>query len=1031
MNLGTATTITLTAGQGSAGGGLVAYKAEGSVTLAATDGALSTASTGGAGVGLTVSAATADHFAFTTQPSGAVYKTAFTTQPVVKTTDPFGNLSTVGLGSSVSVTLSLTTGTGPLAGTTSLDIGTAHGNGTVTYSGLQINKAENGDVLTANASGFTGKASSAFNVSKATLTVAATGIEKIYDGTTAATVTLSDNRFSGDVLTDSYTTATFADRNVANGTAVSVSGLAITGTDSSNYQLSSTTASTSANITRKALTVTGITAASTIYDGTTTAKLSGTAAFATAEMAGSGTTSDGIPYSVDSVSAGGTVAGTLASRNVGSQAVTITGVTVTGTGNGNYTATQQTGLTQTVTAKELTVTGITAASTIYDGTTTAKLSGTAAFATAETAGSGTTSDGIPYSVDSVSAGGTAAGTLASRNVGSQAVTITGVTVTGNGNGNYTATQQTGLTQTVTAKELTVSGITASSTIYDGTTTAKLGGTAAFQAAEAAGAGTTSDGKPYTGNGDSVSIGGTAAGTLAAKDVGTQNVTITGNTVTGTGNGNYTVTQQTGLTQAVTTKALNYAGISAANKIYDATTTVALSGTAATLTAEAPGAGSTSDGAPYTGDTVSFTTATLTGTFDSKDVANGIAVTLTSDVTLAAGGQSANYSVGSPSTAITANITPKALTMSGLSVPASKVYDGTTSASVSGTPALESAETVGSGDTSDGKPYTDDVVSISGTATGTYNSPDVATASTVTFGGLSLGGDQAGDYTLTMQSAAAATITPASTLSAVTATSNPALPGANVTFTNTLSVVSPGAGTPTGTVQFRTNEVAFGDPVALGGGAAFSLTTASLPHGSNTVTAEYAGDGNFLGSTNSLSEVINTPPATGPFALGTTNNAPVTFAVSKLLKVCTDADQDTLSVLDVDATSTNGGTVSVVGTNLTYAPASNYVGADSFSYRVTDAYYGGTATGTVSVTVRLGNFSGTIGNSNIEQQPDLNMRIIASGIPGGTYLIQATTNVSLSPWETIATNVALANGLISFVDLTATNYTSRYYRISTP
>ena len=79
----------------------------------------------------------------------------------------------------------------------------------------------------------------------------------------------------------------------------------------------------------------------------------------------------------------------------------------------------------------------------------------------------------------------------------QAVTITGVTVTGTGSGNYTVTQQTGLTQTVTAKALTVSGITAASTIYDGTTTAKLGGTAAFQAAEAAGAGTTSDGKPYS------------------------------------------------------------------------------------------------------------------------------------------------------------------------------------------------------------------------------------------------------------------------------------------------------------------------------------------------------------------------------------------------------------------------------------------------------------------------------------------------------------------------------------------------------
>src|SRR5207249_5364035 len=150
-----------------------------------------------------------------------------------------------------------------------------------------------------------------------------------------------------------------------------------------------------------------------------------------------------------------------------------------------------------------------------------------------------------------------------KDVGSRAVTITGVTVTGTGSGNYTVTQQTGLTQTITAKALTVSGITAASTIYDGTATAKLGGTAAFQATEAAGAGTTADGKPY--NVDSVSLGGTAAGTLAAKDVGTQAVTITGVTATGTGSGNYTVTQQTGLTQTITAKALTVSGITAADR----------------------------------------------------------------------------------------------------------------------------------------------------------------------------------------------------------------------------------------------------------------------------------------------------------------------------------------------------------------------------------------------------------------------------------------------------------------------------------
>ena len=173
-------------------------------------------------------------------------------------------------------------------------------------------------------------------------------------------------------------------------------------------------------------------------------------------------------------------------------------------------------------------------------------------------------------------------------------------------------------------------------------------------------------------------------------------------------------------------------------------------------------------------------------------------------------------------------------------------------------------------------------------------------------------------------------------------------------------------------------------------------------------------------------MVNTPPATGTFALGTTINTPVSFGALKLMKVDTDSDHDTLSVMNVNGASAHGGTISMAGSTITYAPPSNYVGADSFNYTVTDPY-NGTAPGTVSVTVRLGNFSSVI--SDLEPQADGNMRIIASGIPGGTYLIQATAD--LSTWGTIATNVALTNGLITYVDLNATNYTSRYYRIAAP
>src|SRR5262249_16382126 len=67
-------------------------------------------------------------------------------------------------------------------------------------------------------------------------------------------VTLSDNRASGDVFTDSYTSATFNNKGVGTGKTVSVTGISIAGADAGNYTFN-TTASTSADITARALTV--------------------------------------------------------------------------------------------------------------------------------------------------------------------------------------------------------------------------------------------------------------------------------------------------------------------------------------------------------------------------------------------------------------------------------------------------------------------------------------------------------------------------------------------------------------------------------------------------------------------------------------------------------------------------------------------------------------------------------------------------------------------------------------------------------
>src|SRR5207248_2819603 len=147
------------------------------------------------------------------------------------------------------------------------------------------------------------------------------------------------------------------------------------------------------------------------------------------------------------------------------------------------------------------------------------------------------------------------------------------------------------------------------------------------------------------------------------------------------------------------KTLLVTGLSATNKIYDATTADPLSGTATLLAAEGAGSGSTSDGMPYTGDSVMLG-GTAVGTLSQKDVGTGISVTVSGNNL--SGSQVSDYVLAvNEQSGLTATITPKALTYSGLSVPASRKYNGGTNAVVSATAVLLTAESPGTGSTSDG------------------------------------------------------------------------------------------------------------------------------------------------------------------------------------------------------------------------------------------------------------------------------------------------------------------------------------------
>jgi len=124
-----------------------------------------------------------------------------------------------------------------------------------------------------------------------------------------------------------------------------------------------------------------------------------------------------------------------------------------------------------------------------------------------------------------------------------------------------------------------------------------------------------------------------------------------------------------------------------------------------------------------------------------------------------------------------------------------------------------------------------------------------------------------------------TITAASSALALVSSLNPSAETSNVTFTATVTPVSPATPIPTGHVQFYANAVALGAPAALVNGVA-NVNTSSLPVGTNTIAAVYLGDGNFLPITNTLIQVVTVSVAQ-PVTLGIIANGNGTVTVTFL------------------------------------------------------------------------------------------------------------------------------------------------------
>ena len=142
---------------------------------------------------------------------------------------------------------------------------------TVTVTGLVLTGADAGNYI------ITPPTATA-NISAATLTVTGiTASDKVYDGTTDATIDTTNATLTGFVTGDDVVldvtgaTGTFVDKNAGTDKTVTLSGLALMGADAGNYIVIPPTAT--ANISAAMLTMSGITAGNKVYDGTTNATI--------------------------------------------------------------------------------------------------------------------------------------------------------------------------------------------------------------------------------------------------------------------------------------------------------------------------------------------------------------------------------------------------------------------------------------------------------------------------------------------------------------------------------------------------------------------------------------------------------------------------------------------------------------------------------------------------------------------------------------------------------------------------------------
>ena len=531
-----------------------------------------------------------------------------------------------------------------------------------------------------------------------------------YDGGTTATISTNSlaletyvvgqaNEDRGFISSDSLSLtpkATFALKD-AGTRSVDLLSSTLSGADAANYRLDFTDAPTSTGtIQAKGVTISGLTF-SKVYNGTNAITPTGTPTVASGVVDGevAPTISGSATWVLDNPNAGTNKTVSISSGSYTSS-------------NPNYSVSTTSFATATVSKATLTV-NHSATSRPYNGTTDVT-SAISAF----------TYTGLAARDSDITASFTSA-TAASKDVGTRAVTLSGLTLsTQEARDNYTVEAQAGRTIVISAKALTLGGsFTANSRAYDG-------------------------GRAATGNvsnltlvgvvgGEDVTLGSVVLEFATANKGENRTVSVASFALEGTAKSNYSASVSGAPTATATISPFVLTITPTPSpKTYDGSRSASVSCTANTF-ADGLNVGVLCESAQFDGNG----RVVLVGGVAQPQAITVGTVTLTNN-------SLGNYAL--PAGAVTTEqvIAPKALTISGLSG-VGRVYDGSTTVTVSGTPALVGVESP-------------DTVTLTGTAAFVLNNKNVGINKPITVSGYALGGDHATNYSLVQPTSLTATIT---------------------------------------------------------------------------------------------------------------------------------------------------------------------------------------------------------------------------------------------------------------------------------